>query len=883
MAIAFKRSSLSQKEQEAKNRFYGLPPQQSSPPTKDKPQKEQKRPSQSNQQQLQIPSQQQKDGFEAAYNAPSNEQIDQFYKNIENDFKQVAQKQVTMGMLVSQQELMKQQQEILMRNQQQMQQFTQQNNTNSNNNKQNSNNQGEQQMMMNLLTPINQQLQEIKQLYQQTQQSQSEIRQQLQQQNSNINFQQYDSQNNQLKQLLDTTQHNLQFLRPENLQTLQNFTNFNLQLYQDTINNLQNQIFALQNEAATSEQELHVKYKQLNDAHMVRKIQKVSQYEEETIQQLEKQINSINYEKSQQYINQKLGGFFDYEQFSQDISDITAEASIVYSSFVDKGLDYEMYIPEYQFDSSDIEALNNKPSSILDEMKAALGITNKPPPPKPKQVQQPPVVQPIQPLGEMQKKTLKPNHLVNLPTKPIEPPKDIKFEKQQTPQDYKPIFKEPPRQQQQQSAQKSQKQKPFNMEKAEFRQKPKQVEDESKKYGVIEYLQNDQSFEEPKYQISYKKKDNQETNNNYDNKTRQKQNQQLISPLKQQVEEAERIQENNVYINKPQDYKDVYNYQEVKYNYQEQVNDPKFINYDDLIYEVQQTNNFTSQEQKSGALLERLGMKQENPKNEFELIELLSRDIVKDKLVQQKQLNVQAQEMINKDKILKNQSIQIQPDQPNLQDQIAMGAQAFFQGLLTAFNQTLNQVNDGISGNAAQQARQLIKIQQQLESSEYTDTEEEEARQNQEYHQKQEKLLDNQISGSKQKPNRPAPFQNTQVLQQYTFASTFSQQQQQQQQTQQQLQQPKEGGQKGVNDMKNYLNQFALSDNSQVSQNKSGTSYAGSIFRLDDSYGHKSEGQVSINEGKGNKQRGQVTKDIFKDLNQDLSDSDVPQHRQKFQ
>ena len=43
-----------------------------------------------------------------------------------------------------------------------------------------------------------------------------------------------------------------------------------------------------------------------------------------------------------------------------------------------------MYIPEYQFDSSDLEALNNKPSSILDEMKAALGITNKPPPPKPK-------------------------------------------------------------------------------------------------------------------------------------------------------------------------------------------------------------------------------------------------------------------------------------------------------------------------------------------------------------------------------------------------------------------------------------------------------------------------------------------------------------------
>jgi hypothetical protein len=39
-----------------------------------------------------------------------------------------------------------------------------------------------------------------------------------------------------------------------------------------------------------------------------------------------------------------------------------------------------MFIPEFHFDASDIEALNNKPTSILDEMKAALGIYNKPPP-----------------------------------------------------------------------------------------------------------------------------------------------------------------------------------------------------------------------------------------------------------------------------------------------------------------------------------------------------------------------------------------------------------------------------------------------------------------------------------------------------------------------
>lgn len=38
-----------------------------------------------------------------------------------------------------------------------------------------------------------------------------------------------------------------------------------------------------------------------------------------------------------------------------------------------------------------------------------------------------------------------------------------------------------------------------------------------------------------------------------------------------------------------------------------------------------------------------------------------------------------------------------------------------------------------------------------------------------------------------------------------------------------------------------------------MSQNKSGASYAGSIFKLDDSYGHKSDGQVSINDGKTNK------------------------------
>lgn len=110
--------------------------------------------------------------------------------------------------------------------------------------------------------------------------------------------------------MLDTANHNLTFLQPENVQALQNFSNFNLKIYTDTINNLQNQIQALQHQQEYAEQDLNVKYKQINDVRTNQKIRINKDAKDETLKEITQIISKIDHKGIVIHITQVHGTKF---------------------------------------------------------------------------------------------------------------------------------------------------------------------------------------------------------------------------------------------------------------------------------------------------------------------------------------------------------------------------------------------------------------------------------------------------------------------------------------------------------------------------------------------------------------------------------------------
>jgi hypothetical protein len=69
-------------------------------------------------------------------------------------------------------------------------------------------------------------------------------------------------------------------------------------------------------------------------------------------------------------VQEKLGGDFDYEEFIAAVSDQSGRAQEIVDNFKDQSRFYEIDVPVYTFDEKDIQAVNVKTTSILDEIKA---------------------------------------------------------------------------------------------------------------------------------------------------------------------------------------------------------------------------------------------------------------------------------------------------------------------------------------------------------------------------------------------------------------------------------------------------------------------------------------------------------------------------------
>lgn len=157
--------------------------------------------------------------------------------------------------------------------------------------------------------------------------------------------------NKDLKDMVYTAQGNLSQLLPENLQIIKEISNLNIQAYTDAITTLKKQIQDLQRDAEKAEKELEVRYKKLAELPKASSIKKNDPYyplvesNPETAEEVIKQIRTIDYVNSRAIVMNKLGGEFDYDQFNDEVSNITQELHTINNKFQEDLLNYKIHVP----------------------------------------------------------------------------------------------------------------------------------------------------------------------------------------------------------------------------------------------------------------------------------------------------------------------------------------------------------------------------------------------------------------------------------------------------------------------------------------------------------------------------------------------------------
>ncbi|KAL4496144.1 hypothetical protein ABPG72_012881 [Tetrahymena utriculariae] len=413
--------------------------------------------------------------FQQIYNQIPDQKVDQFLKQMENELSNLNKKQVSIGMLNSQAQILKEQNEILNQNQKQLQVLMQQMQNEDKLAKQkNELIEQNKKELQKLLAPINEQIQEIKMIYEQTKKSQKEISfqmdkspasvQNLQQHPQlNQNLQDFQKANSSLKNKLEITSQNLNGFLPENMSAFANMTNFNIDLYTKTINNLKNQILELQRDAQKAEIELEERHEKLNRLPKQKEILIPIQ------ENIQAQVENIDFVSSRQIVNNKLGGELDYELYNESLNELQSDFEALWREYQQELSIHSVHIPKISLTQQEINELSYKMPSVLDDIKLKLGLDPSKPMKNPnlrikQREQQQNYIemarQDPDPITNYAKnQTLKPKNLETLKSEPVPCPREVKYEKLEQSQkmQYDTLFANKQQQQQQQIQQQYQK------------------------------------------------------------------------------------------------------------------------------------------------------------------------------------------------------------------------------------------------------------------------------------------------------------------------------------------------------------------------------------------------------------------------------------------
>jgi hypothetical protein len=334
----------------------------------------------------------------------SEKMLGGFLKNMESEFKELNKKTVTMGMLNSQQQILRQHTEILNENQKSLAKYLKeggpprQEETYKNSK---ISEDSQKQLMREIIGPINSQIAEIKKMYEGTKKLAEEVAgsvgnyrgetekmsspQKLQayEQSLKESFGNYKNMNSNLKDMVLNTQGNLSQVLPENMHIIKQISDLNVQAYTDCINTLKKQVEGLQKDAEKAEKELESRYKKLSSVPKAGSIKSTDPYYSlvvngpETSEEVIKNIRTIDFHTSRAQVINRLGGEFDYEQFTHDISEMAKSIYDIREKALEDLEHHQIDIPAQlellEYDKS-LADTTTKGHSILDELKAKYNI-----------------------------------------------------------------------------------------------------------------------------------------------------------------------------------------------------------------------------------------------------------------------------------------------------------------------------------------------------------------------------------------------------------------------------------------------------------------------------------------------------------------------------
>jgi len=442
-------------------------------------------------------------------NSISDKAMEGFWNNMADAIKEENKKQVTVGMLNTQQQILRQHTDILNENQRSIAKFMTEGVPGRKEEAYKNSKMAEdhqKQMMREIIGPINAEIAQIKKMYEGTKKLAEEAagsvsnyrtmveRGETAKMSGNPNtlqsfekmqesFGNYKHMNSDLKDMVLNAQGNLSNVLPENMHIIKQISDLNVQAYTDCINTLKKQVEDLQRDAERAEKELESRYKKLSAVPKAGSIKSTDPYYSlvvngpETSEEVIKNIRTIDFQNSRTIIMNKLGGEFDYEQFNHDISEMAKDIYTIREKTLEDLEQYQIDIPSQlellEYDKSLADAVT-KSHSILDELKAKYNVPKQMAYPKASATISPSITTPFYPSTGFQqggddksstggplkakKKSQRPKEFDYIKTRPETVLPDIEFVKMENPAEraqQRIEFEyevEPPRRPQQQSS-----------------------------------------------------------------------------------------------------------------------------------------------------------------------------------------------------------------------------------------------------------------------------------------------------------------------------------------------------------------------------------------------------------------------------------------------